>query len=240
MTDRKANIAIIPAAGIGARMEADRAKQMLELAGVPLLVHTLRRFQACPVVDQVVLVLQPALTTEVLNLVSRHGLSKVARVVGGGAERQDSVYRGLQVIKPEDTGIVVVHDAVRPFVHPEEISAVIERAQTTGAALMALAATDTIKQVKSGRVERTLDRRRIYYAQTPQAFRYEILKQAFEKAYAEGFMATDESQLVERSGNHVSIVEGSPINIKITRPLDLKLAEMIQAAFFSEETDAIV
>lgn len=233
MTERKLNTAIIPAAGIGARMHADRAKQMLELGGVPVLVHTLHRFQHCDAIDQVILILQPNLTSEVLGLISRHGLTKVARVVGGGAERQDSVYRGLQVVKEETAGVVVVHDAVRPFVRPEEIRAVIERAEATGAALMALAATDTIKQVKSGRVQKTLDRRRIYYAQTPQAFRFAIIREAFERAYADHFMATDESQLVERTGHRVSVVEGSPINIKITRPFDLRFAEAIQAEFFS-------
>lgn len=189
MTERKLNTAIIPAAGIGARMHADRAKQMLELDGVPVLVRTLQRFQECEAVDQIILALQPNLTTEVLGLISRYNLTKVARVVGGGAERQDSVYRGLQVMKEETAGIIVVHDAVRPFVKPEEIRAVIERAATTGAALMALAATDTIKQVKSGRVQRTLDRRRIYYAQTPQAFRFSVIREAFERAYADGSWA---------------------------------------------------
>jgi 2-C-methyl-D-erythritol 4-phosphate cytidylyltransferase len=232
VTERKLNTAIIPAAGIGARMHADRAKQMLELGGVPVLVHTLMRFQHCDAIDQIILVLQPNLTTEVLAMISRHNLTKVARVVAGGAERQDSVWRGLQVVREESAGIIAVHDAVRPFVKPEEIRSVIERAETTGAALMALAATDTIKQVKSGRVQRTLDRRRIYYAQTPQAFRYSIIREAFERAYADGFMGTDESQLVERVGHRVSIVEGSPINIKITRPFDLRFAEAIQKEFF--------
>lgn len=232
MTEGKLNTVIIPAAGIGARMHADRAKQMLELDGVPVLVHTLKRFQQCDAVDQIILVLQPSLTSDVLSLISRYNLTKVARVVAGGTERQDSVYRGLQVVKEENAGIIVVHDAVRPFVKPEEIRAVIERAQSAGAALMALAATDTIKQVKSGRVQRTLDRRRIYYAQTPQAFRFSIIREAFEKAYADGFMGTDESQLVERLGQRVSVVEGSPLNIKITRPFDLRLAEGIQAEFF--------
>jgi len=233
VSDRKLNIAVIPAAGIGARMQADRAKQMLELSGVPLLVHTLRRFEACDAVHQVILVLQPNLTSDALSLISRHNLKKIARVVGGGAERQDSVYRGLQVIKPETAGIVAVHDAVRPFVRPEEIRLVIERAEATGAALMALAATDTIKQVHRGRVQRTLDRKRIYHAQTPQAFRYEIIKAAYDRAYAEGYAATDDSQLVERVGHRVSVVEGSPINIKITRPLDLRIAEAIQEEFFT-------
>ncbi|HKA18267.1 MAG TPA: 2-C-methyl-D-erythritol 4-phosphate cytidylyltransferase [Blastocatellia bacterium] len=232
MTEPKLNTAIIPAAGIGARMHADRAKQMLELQGVPVLVRTLQRFQQCDAVDQVILALQPNLTSEVLGLISRYNLTKVARVVGGGAERQDSVYRCLQVVPEETAGIIVVHDAVRPFVKPDEIRAVIERASSTGAALMALAATDTIKQAKSGRVQRTLDRRRIYYAQTPQAFRYSIIRDAFERAYADSFIGTDESQLVERLGQRVSVVEGSPMNIKITRPFDLLLAEAIQSEFF--------
>ncbi|HSE36018.1 MAG TPA: 2-C-methyl-D-erythritol 4-phosphate cytidylyltransferase [Blastocatellia bacterium] len=232
MTERNLNTAIIPAAGIGARMHADRAKQMLELEGVPVLVHTLQRFQQCDAIDQIILALQPNLTAEMLGLISRYNLTKVARVVGGGPERQDSVYRCLQVVREENAGIIVVHDAVRPFIRPDEIRAVIERAETTGAALMALAATDTIKQVKSGRVQRTLDRRRIYYAQTPQAFRFSIIRDAFERAYADSFIGTDESQLIERLGQRVSVVEGSPINIKITRPFDLRLAEVIQQEFF--------
>jgi 2-C-methyl-D-erythritol 4-phosphate cytidylyltransferase len=234
VTQGKLNIAIIPAAGIGARMHSDRAKQMIELGGVPLLVHSLRRFEDCDAVHQVILVLQPSLTTDVLGLISRHNLTKIGRVVAGGAERQDSVYRGLQVIKEEYAGIIVVHDAARPFVTPEEIRSVIERAANTGAALMAIPATDTIKQVKSGRVKRTLDRKRIYQAQTPQAFKYSIIREAYERAYADGFTATDDSQLVERIGHRVSIVEGSSINVKITRPFDLKLAEVIQAEFFEK------
>jgi len=232
VTEGKLNIAIIPAAGIGSRMHADRAKQMLELGGVPLLVHTLRRFEQCDAIDQVILVLQPNLTTDVLGLISRHNLAKIARVVAGGAERQDSVYRGLQVVKGETAAIVAIHDAVRPFVRPEEIRAVVARAESTGAAILGEAATDTIKQVKKSRVVRTLDRRRIYHAQTPQAFRYSVIREAYERAYKDGFMATDDSQLVERAGHRVSVVEGSPINIKITRPFDLRLAEVIHAEFF--------
>ncbi|MGH9824519.1 MAG: 2-C-methyl-D-erythritol 4-phosphate cytidylyltransferase [Blastocatellia bacterium] len=234
MTERLANVAIIPAAGVGARMQSDRAKQMLELGGVPLLVHTLRRFEECDAVDQIVLVLQPDLTAEVLGLVSRYGLKKIARVVAGGAQRQDSVYRGIQVLTGTQTGVVAIHDGVRPFITAAEINAVIERAKKTGAALMALPATDTIKQVKSGRVQRTLDRKLIYHAQTPQAFQFQILREAYEKAYADGFVATDDSQLVERLGRRVSIVEGSSLNIKITRPIDLSLAEIILSNYFNQ------
>jgi 2-C-methyl-D-erythritol 4-phosphate cytidylyltransferase len=234
VTSHGLNIAIIPAAGIGSRMHADRAKQMLELGGTPLIVHTLGRFEECEAIDRIILVLQPNLTSEVLGLISRHNLKKITRVVAGGPERQDSVYRGLQVIKPEEAAVIAVHDAVRPFVRPDEIKTVVERAARTGAALMALAATDTIKQVRSGRVQRTLDRRRIYYAQTPQAFHYPVIREAYERAYADGFMATDDSQLVERIGKRVSVIEGSQINIKITRPFDLKVAEVIHREFFEQ------
>src|SRR5262245_22512741 len=214
-------------------MHAERAKQMLELAGVPLLVHTLRRFEQCEAIDQVILVLQPNLTSEVLTLMSRHNLKKIARVVAGGAERQDSVYRGSQVINAETAGIVVVHDAVRPFIRPEEIRLVVERAEKKGAAVVAMHAVDTIKQVRKSTIRKTLDRNFVYHAQTPQAFRYPVIHEAYEKAYAEGFRATDDAQLVERTGHKVSVVEGSPINIKITRPFDLKLAEVIHAEFFA-------
>ena len=213
-------------------MQSDRAKQMLELGSAPLLIHTLRRFEQCDAVDQIILVLQPDLTGEVLGLISKFGLKKISRVVAGGAERQDSVYRGLQVLDEGETGVVAIHDAVRPFVRPQEIKLVIERAAAVGGAVMALPATDTIKQVKSGRIQRTLDRRRICQAQTPQAFRFSIIKAAYDKAYQEGFIGTDDSQLVERMGRPVSVVEGSPINIKITRPLDLCLAEAILRQYF--------
>ena len=232
MTDRTNNTAIIAAAGIGSRMQTGRAKQLLELGGVPLLVHTLRRFEECSAVDNVILVLQPSLTAEVLALASRHNFTKITRVVAGGAERQDSVYRGLQVITPDTAGVVAIHDAARPFVRPDEIRTVIELAASKGAALLAVPATDTIKQVRSGRVQRTLDRRTIYNAQTPQAFQYSIIREAYDRAFEDGFVGTDDSQLVERIGHRVSVVEGSYTNIKITRPFDLRLAEAIDAEFF--------
>ncbi|MEW6127598.1 MAG: 2-C-methyl-D-erythritol 4-phosphate cytidylyltransferase [Acidobacteriota bacterium] len=232
MSERKINTVIIPAAGIGSRMHADRAKQMLELVGVPLLVHTLRRFEDSDAVDQIILVLQPSLTSEVLTLLSRYNIKKIARVVGGGAERQDSVYQGLQVVRESTAGIVLIHDAVRPFVRPEEIKQVVQRAESKGAAILATASVDTIKQVKQSTIRRTLDRRYIFQAQTPQAFQYAIIKEAHERAKAEGFRGTDDSQLVERIGQKVSVVEGSPINIKITRPFDLKIAEVIHREYF--------
>lgn len=232
MNDPEPTTAIIAAAGIGSRMHADRAKQMLELGGTPLLMHTLQRFEECEAIDRVILVLQPDLTAEVLALLSRRGLKKISRVVAGGPTRHDSVYHGIKVLRGGDDGIVAIHDAARPFVRPSEITAVVERAKATGAAILALPATDTIKQVKSGRVQKTLERRRIYHAQTPQAFRLSVIRSAYEQAQAEGFNATDDSQLVERMGMRVAIVEGSPLNIKITRPLDLEFAEVILTRHF--------
>jgi 2-C-methyl-D-erythritol 4-phosphate cytidylyltransferase len=229
------NIAIIPAAGIGSRMNADRAKQLIEVGGIPVLIHTLRRFEECDLVDQVILVLQPDLTTEAFGLISRFGIRKVSRVVAGGAQRQDSVYRGLQVVSPDNAGVILIHDAVRPFVAPDLITSVTERAETAGAAILAIHATDTIKQVKSGRIVRTLDRRQIFQAQTPQAFRYKVIKDAFDRALSDGFVATDDSQLVERLKQRVSVVEGSPLNIKITRPWDLKVAELIYQEHFASK-----
>ncbi|HEY6330562.1 MAG TPA: 2-C-methyl-D-erythritol 4-phosphate cytidylyltransferase [Blastocatellia bacterium] len=233
MNDRQPTTAIIAAAGIGSRMHAERAKQMLELGGVPLLLHTLDRFEECQSIDQIVLVLQPDLTAEVLGMISRHGLKKISRVVAGGPTRQDSVFHGIKVLRGDDDSIVAIHDAARPFVRPSEIQAVVERAKSTGAAILALPATDTIKQVKSGRIQKTLERRRIYHAQTPQAFRLSVIRNAYERAQSDGFSATDDSQLVERLGTRVAVVEGSPLNIKITRPWDLRLAEVILADYFA-------
>jgi 2-C-methyl-D-erythritol 4-phosphate cytidylyltransferase len=126
----------------------------------------------------------------------------------------------------------LVHDAARPFIRPDEIRAVIERAENKGAAILATPAVDTIKQVSKSTIRRTLDRQFIYLAQTPQAFRHAMIKEAYDQAFAEGFRGTDDAQLVERLGHKVSVVEGSQINIKITRPFDLKIAEVIYKEYF--------
>ena len=220
-------VAIVPAAGYGRRMGSDRAKQFLELDGEPILVHTLRRFDACPSVDDIVVALPEGATPEFLQLAARAGLRKIARAVTGGAERQESVARALANVRPETAGVVVVHDAVRPFVTPVEISEVVNRAKLAGAAILALRASDTVKEVDELGVVRTLDRSTIALAQTPQAFRYAWLADAYERARREGWVATDDASLVERAGYRVEIVDGSPFNIKITRPDDLALARFI-------------
>jgi 2-C-methyl-D-erythritol 4-phosphate cytidylyltransferase len=228
------NTAIIPAAGQGRRMGGPRAKQFLELGREPVILHTLRRFEACAAVDAVIAVVPAENTAEFLDLVGRSGIRKVQRVVAGGSERRDSVFKGLAAIRPDPDAIVVVHDGVRPFVTPLQIETVIARARASGAAMLGLRATDTVKEVEGDLVVRTVDRSRIVLAQTPQAFRYPLLKEAFDRARREAWEVTDDASLVERLGHVVEVVDGSPFNIKITRPEDLPLARFILSTLDSE------
>jgi 2-C-methyl-D-erythritol 4-phosphate cytidylyltransferase len=221
------NTAIIPAAGQGRRMGAPRAKQFLELGREPVLLHTLRRFEECQAVDAVIAVLPAENTAEFLQLVERSGIRKVQRVVAGGLERRDSVAKGIAAVRPDPDAIVIVHDGVRPFVTAAQIEAVVARARAIGAAMLGLRATDTVKEVDGDLVVRTIDRSRIVLAQTPQAFRYPLLKEAYDRARRDAWDATDDASLVERLGYEVEVVDGSPFNIKITRPEDLPLARFI-------------
>jgi 2-C-methyl-D-erythritol 4-phosphate cytidylyltransferase len=158
-------------------------------------------------------------------------LRKITRVITGGSERQESVAKGLQAINNPNSKIVIVHDGVRPFVTVQQIIEVIDRAKESGAAMLALPVTDTVKEVTDGVVTRTLDRKHIYLAQTPQAFRIDLLREAHRKASVDNVMATDDAALVERLGATVAVVEGSPHNIKITRKQDLAMAELIMKEF---------
>lgn len=223
------NIAIIAAAGAGTRMASDRPKQFLLLAGTPVIVHTLKVFEQCESIHEVILVLPAAESAGFLSLAGKFGLRKVARVLPGGATRADSVKRGLIAIRAATAGIVAVHDGVRPFVTTEEIDATVAAAQADGAAILVAPLTDTIKQVGDQRVEKTLDRRGLRRALTPQCFRYELLRDAYQQADVNDPLLTDESALVEQLGHSVSIVEGSARNIKITSVEDLAIAESILA-----------
>jgi len=221
------NIAIIAAAGAGTRMASDRPKQFLQLAGRPVIFHTLKVFEECDSIDEVILVLPAAESAGFLSLAGKYGVRKLARVVGGGATRADSVKRGLMAIRSATAEIVAVHDGVRPFVTAEEIDAVVAAAQTDGAAILVAPVTDTIKQVSDGRVVQTLDRGVLRRALTPQCFRYDVLRQAYQAADVTDPSVTDESVLVEQLGIPVTIVEGSARNIKITTAEDLAIAEAI-------------
>ncbi len=224
------NIAIIAAAGAGTRMASDRPKQFLLLAGTPVIFHTLKVFEQCDSIDEVIVVLPAEESAGFLSLAGKFGVRKLARVVPGGATRADSVKRGLMAIRSATAEIVAVHDGVRPFVTVEELDATIAAAKSNGAAILVAPVTDTIKQVGDGAVVKTLDRGTLRRALTPQCFRYELLREAYQNADVNDPSLTDESALVEQLGKRVSIVEGSARNIKITTAEDLAIAEAILAA----------
>jgi 2-C-methyl-D-erythritol 4-phosphate cytidylyltransferase len=222
--------AIIAAAGFGRRMKADRPKQLLALNGTPIIIHTIRKFDSSPVIDYIIVTAPRESVQEVRDLVKSASLHKVVLVVEGGERRQDSVAAGLAHLQPE-TEIVAVHDGVRPFVPPEDIENVVRQAERTGAAILGVPIVETVKQVEKDVVELTLTREHLVLAQTPQVFRTETLKEAFDRARQDEYYGTDEASLVERLGRPIAVVRGSERNIKITRPTDLTLAR----AFLEEE-----
>jgi 2-C-methyl-D-erythritol 4-phosphate cytidylyltransferase len=237
-------VVIIPAAGLGTRMapapasakgkpkNAPLTKQFTELGGTPILVHTLRRFASVDAVREIWIALReneiPGFRAR-LESTAPDILKKKVELVVGGEHRQQSVEHALNAAAAEEDDIVLVHDAVRPFVTREIIQEVIEAAGKYGAAIAALPAIDTVKQVErtaeGALIKATIPRAGIVMAQTPQGFRYGVIKKAFDEASADGFLGTDEASLVERSGHDVVVVMGSPRNIKITTPADLELAE---------------
>ncbi|KMP12270.1 2-C-methyl-D-erythritol 4-phosphate cytidylyltransferase [Candidatus Nitromaritima sp. SCGC AAA799-C22] len=217
--------AIIPAAGRGKRIGAAVPKQFLELKGKPLLHYTLKVFEACDVIDYVVLVM-PQADVEASGDEWLNGYGIVRQVVGGGEQRQDSVCNGFKALE-EGTDIVVVHDGARPFATPQMIADTVGSAGQYGAAITAVPVSDTIKKAVDGFVERTVSRDGLWRVQTPQAFQYALLQRAFDKAATDSYYGTDEGALIEYLGERVKIVAGSELNIKITRKEDLTLGESL-------------
>jgi len=219
------NTAIIAAAGRGNRMASDQPKQFLLLAGTPIVVHTLKRFEECESIQEIIVVLPAEESAGFLSVVGKFGFRKLVKVVPGGSTRADSVKRGLMSIRAATADIVAVHDGVRPFVSVEEIDRTVASAGQTGAAILVGPVVDTIKEVNGDSVVRTLNRKQLRRALTPQCFRYDLLKRAFENIDVNDPSITDESFLVEKLGERVAIVEGSAANIKITTKQDLLVAE---------------
>jgi 2-C-methyl-D-erythritol 4-phosphate cytidylyltransferase len=217
--------AILPAAGSGSRMGIKTKKQYFELAGTPLVGYALKTMEACSVVQNIVIVVTPGEEEYCRStVVDKLGLNKVAAIVPGGKERQDSVYNGLLALSP-DTDIVVVHDGARPLFSRDILESVIEAAQNYGAATCAVPAKDTVKLADEDNfVTRTLPREHTWLVQTPQAFRYELIIEAHRRARAHNFLATDDTALVEFLGGQVKLVMGSYDNIKITTLEDLDVA----------------
>ena len=202
-------IVIIPAAGLGTRMSSagavakSKSKQFFELDGTPILIHTLRKFAQCPAVSEIVVALRKNETAGFQKQIEKEKLKKPVRVVEGGEHRQNSVANALAAIDAADDDIVLVHDAVRPFVDQDTIAGVIEAVKKYEAAIAGVPAVDTVKQVErtadGAVVIATVPRERMVLAQTPQGFRFGLLKKAFDEAAADGFMGTDEASLIERS-----------------------------------------
>ena len=224
-------IALIPAAGMGRRMGASMNKQYLLLDGKPILAHTLEIFQQADFIDEIVVVV-PAEEIDYcrIHVVEKYGLEKVKQIVAGGAERQNSVLNGLRALDCHDDDLVLIHDGVRPFVPLAVVQRSMEIALEYDGALVAVPVKDTVKVIKGALVTATPPREALWLAQTPQTFRYKVIRAAHECADAEGFSGTDDAALLERSGKKVHVVIGDYRNIKITTPEDLILAQAFLAA----------
>ncbi|WLR55059.1 2-C-methyl-D-erythritol 4-phosphate cytidylyltransferase [Mesobacillus subterraneus] len=216
---------IIPAAGQGKRMGAGKNKLLLPLAGVPILIHTLRVFEADAECSGIILAISPSDEQQFKSLLKEYSIHKISSLVQGGKERQDSVFNGLMDVRLNE--IVLVHDAARPFIKAETVHKLVEAASQGGGAIVAVPVKDTIKKAANGRVAETVERSSLWSVQTPQAFRASVLLEAHNKAMREQFIGTDESSLVERIPHPVSIIEGDYDNIKLTTPEDLYFAEAI-------------
>ncbi|BEH11901.1 MULTISPECIES: 2-C-methyl-D-erythritol 4-phosphate cytidylyltransferase [Geobacter] len=227
--------ALVPAAGMGKRMGASINKQYLLLAGRPILAHTLSVFEGASFVDGVfVITPEDEIPFCRDQVVERYGFTKVLGIVAGGAERQHSVLNGLRAMEgtAADDDVVLIHDGVRPFVSTDVLARAAAVAREDDGALVAVPAKDTVKTVEDGIITGTPPRETLWLAQTPQAFRYAVIRAAHEIADAERFLGTDDAMLVERLGRSVRIVVGDYRNIKITTPEDMVLAE----AFLKEIT----
>jgi 2-C-methyl-D-erythritol 4-phosphate cytidylyltransferase len=216
--------AIIAAAGRGTRMNSPMNKQFLELGNKSILAHTLEKFDHCPDIDCIdIIVPQEWLLYVAENIVDKFCISKVRKIVVGGATRQESVFAALKAID-ENIRYVAIHDAVRPLLQPDLLLEVLHRGMETGAAILAVPVRDSLKKISNGKVEHTLDRSSIWQAQTPQVFERSLIVQAHEQAFCDQYFASDDSALVERLGHPVYVVASNFMNFKITTPEDLEIA----------------
>lgn len=234
---------ILPAAGLGTRMAGPQKnpndkdpssgtpppKQFLALAGVPILIHSLRAFAAVERVTAIYVAVRKTELERVQAQVTESGFGGRAHVVEGGDTRQESVVHALNVLPAEPDDVVLVHDAVRPLIDAATIDRTIDAVVAHGAAIVGMPAVDTIKQVErtahGAIITATIPREFIVQAQTPQGFRYGMLRKAMSDAVEDGFVGTDEASVIERAGLPVAVVPGSQVNLKITQPGDLELAE---------------
>jgi 2-C-methyl-D-erythritol 4-phosphate cytidylyltransferase len=229
ITSNLKTVAIIPAAGAGVRIGSDRAKQFVELDGRPLIVTTLEKFQVCSAIDGIIVVVPPNDEDYCRGeVVERYNLTKVEKVIAGGKRRQDSVRLGVEASRG-DYGLVLIHDGVRPLIPVELIDQIVAAARKHRAVITGLPAKETVKGVdRNGLVVKTYDRQQVWLVQTPQAFRYEDILMAHQRAVQEDWEeATDDALLVEKMGIPVKVIEGSEDNIKVTTPHDLEMVRVL-------------
>jgi 2-C-methyl-D-erythritol 4-phosphate cytidylyltransferase len=217
--------AVLPCAGSGRRMGSDVPKQFLSLAGRPIFLHSLEQILLSPSVDEIVIVAPPG-EEGLIQSVLPSGTRVPVIVVPGGENRQDSARLGVEATRG-DAEIIIIHDAVRPFVQADQIEALIRAVQGFGAAALAVPVRDTLKRARKEIIIETVDRDNLWQMQTPQGFRADWIRSAHRLAFENGWAATDDTALVERLGHPVRIVMGDPRNFKITTPEDLDLAERL-------------
>ena len=221
------NAAILVAAGKGVRMGAGVDKLFLEMAGRPVIAHTWQRFNDVPCIGEIILVVRDGMQKAFAELASRFNLQKPFRIVVGGAERQDSVWNGLEAL-PVTAEVVAIHDAARPCTGDELIATTIQAADETGAAVAAQPVTDTIKESADGRlIQRTLDRSKLWAVQTPQSFRVEVIRRALAEVRRRRLIFTDDTAACELIGQPVRLVSSIAPNPKVTVPGDLPFIEML-------------
>lgn len=218
--------AVIPSGGIGKRINSSLPKQYIQIKGKELIAYTLQIFNASIHVEEIVIAAAPEYFELLSDIKSKYGFNKIIKVVSGGKERQDSVYNALSSISAHSEDLIVVHDAARPILPASVLENAIATAKKHGAVVSAIKASDTLLKGNQT-VESYLDRNDIYYVQTPQVFKFGLLHEAMKKANLENFIGTDESMLVHNYGHKVVIVDGSPINIKVTNNEDLEIIKLL-------------
>lgn len=219
---------IIPAAGTGQRLGSKIPKQYIELNDVPIIIHTLKIFDRIPEVSSIVIAINPEWRDFLEQRIFRYQIGKISAIVDGGFKRQDSIWNALTNSNARHSDIVLIHDAVRPLTSTQLVRNIIEASEEYGAVVPAIKPKDTIKEINSkGGVKQTFDRNKLCSVQTPQGFWKDILIKSYEKAMDSEIEFTDDASLVELAGYQVQVIDGEETNIKITSPLDLKIAETI-------------
>ncbi len=218
-------IAVVPSAGIGKRFGGKTCKTFVTLGGKPLFLWALDALSAAREVKEIIPVIKEDDMEYALDLFEKYSIPKIKRIAPGGAERQDSVYHGLNLIE-DDRCIVLVHDGVRPLLEPSVITVAAKQLTDCDGVVVGVPVKDTIKEAVEGKVKKTLARERLWSVQTPQMFPYKTIREAYGRAMKESFYSTDDSALVEKYGGTIKVVMGSYTNIKVTTPEDLEIAEL--------------